>query len=69
MAHSPHQSVIAIPKKIVTGLSKNLAEGKEMESYHGSGQDRSQVWTMFPRRLQFPIPVGLNLLMMLGEHG
>jgi len=23
---------------------------------------------LFPRRLQFPIPVGLNLLLMPGEH-
>jgi hypothetical protein len=23
---------------------------------------------LFPRRLQFPLPVGLNLLLMPGEH-
>jgi hypothetical protein len=34
------------PPKIVTALLKNLAEGKEMESDHGSSQDRSQIWTM-----------------------
>jgi hypothetical protein len=34
------------PPKIVAGLSKNLAEGQEMESDHDSGQRRSQVWTV-----------------------
>ena len=31
------------PPKIITGLTKNLAEGQEMEPDHNSGQYRSQI--------------------------
>jgi hypothetical protein len=35
---------------------------------HPSGGPLAAILPLFPRRLQFPIPVGLNLLLMPGEY-
>ena len=36
--------------------------------FHSSRGPLAAILLLFPRRLQFPIPVGLNLLLMPGEH-
>jgi hypothetical protein len=36
--------------------------------FHPSGCPLAAILLLFPRRLQFPIPVGLNLLLMPGKH-
>src|ERR1017187_3258911 len=36
--------------------------------FHPSRGPLAAILPLFPRRLQFPIPVGLNLLLMPGEH-
>jgi hypothetical protein len=36
--------------------------------FNPSGGPLVATFPLFPRRLQFPIPVGLNLLLMPGEH-
>src|ERR1035437_8623061 len=36
--------------------------------FHPSRGPLAAILPLFPRRLQFPIPVGLNLLLMVGEH-
>jgi hypothetical protein len=37
-------------------------------SFHPSRGPLVAILPLFPRRLQFPIPLGLNLLLMPGEH-
>jgi hypothetical protein len=37
-------------------------------SFHPSRGPLAAILPLFPRRLQFPIPLGLNLLPMPGEH-
>jgi hypothetical protein len=37
-------------------------------SFHPSRGPLAAILPLFPRRLQFPIPLGLNLLLMPGEH-
>jgi hypothetical protein len=36
--------------------------------FHPSRDPQAAILPLFPRRLQLPIPVGLNLLLMPGEH-
>ena len=36
--------------------------------FHPSRGPLAAILPLFPRRLQFPIPIGLNLLLMPGEH-
>ena len=36
--------------------------------FHPSRGPLAAILPLFPRRLQFPIPLGLNLLLMPGEH-
>jgi hypothetical protein len=36
--------------------------------FHRLGGPLAAILPLFPRRFQFPIPVGLNLLLMPGEH-
>jgi hypothetical protein len=45
-------------------MRKDLQTGKRFVSY----RSLAAVLPLFPRRLQFPIPLGVNLLRMPGEH-
>jgi hypothetical protein len=36
--------------------------------FHPSRRPLAAILPLFPRRVQLPIPLGLNLLLMPGEH-
>jgi hypothetical protein len=36
--------------------------------FHLSRGALAAILSLFPRRLQFPVPLGVNLLLMPGEH-
>ena len=53
---------------ILDGLNSRFVGKPEVTRFHPSRGLLATNLPLFPRRLQLPIPLGLNLLLMPGEH-
>jgi hypothetical protein len=53
----------------VLASSGRIVGKPEVTRFHPSRGLLATNLPLFPRRLQLPIPLGLNLLLMPGEHG
>jgi len=50
------------------GGSGRMVRQAGSNPFHRSPGPLVAIFPLFPRRFQFPTPVGLNLLLMSGEH-
>jgi hypothetical protein len=62
--------LVGAQKKSMLVMSESIPDCRLTGSnpFHSSRGALAAILPLFPRRLQLPIPVGLNLLLMPGEH-